>query len=96
VNGTQVSLTPMGQGASSVTIPTTVRISKTVPAGASDLQIGECLAAAGRRDQDGTVHATSLTITPPNASGTCGARGAFGGGGGFFFGPGGSDRGAGG
>lgn len=101
VSGTQITLSPLAGGASSVTVPTTVAVSKTVSATAADLQIGECLAAAGRRDASGTVQAVSITITPPNASGTCATRGFGGffgraGGGGGFFGGGGAAQGAGG
>lgn len=101
VSGTQVSLQPLGGSVSSVTVPTTVTVSRTEAATTADLQVGECISAAGRRDSAGTVHAASLTISPPNASGTCSAGfgGGFfrsGGGGGGFFGGGGGGFGGGG
>lgn len=88
VTGTQVTLTALTGGSSTVSVPTTVLVSKTSAATAADLQIGECITAGGQRDSAGTVHAGSLTIRPPSASGTCGGfgRGGFGGGGGFFGG----------
>ncbi|HEX6489088.1 MAG TPA: DUF5666 domain-containing protein [Candidatus Dormibacteraeota bacterium] len=94
VNGTQITIKPLGTGASAIVVPTTVQVSRTVGASASDLQIGECLSAAGQRDSSGTVHANALTISPPSANGTCSrGRGFFGGfgggGGGGFFGGGG-------
>lgn len=92
VSGTQITITPIAGGVSSLTVPTTVTVSRTVTATSADLQVGECITAAGRRDASGTVTAVALTIAPPNASGTCSVRGFggfFGGGGGFFGGGGG-------
>jgi len=87
VNGTQITVKSANGAASTVTVPTTVRVSKTSPATAADLQIGECVMATGQRDTSGTVAARALIISPPSASGTCGGfgRGGFGG----FFGGGG-------
>lgn len=100
VSGTTVTLQPSGSSAASVTVPTTVSVSRTEAATTADLQIGECITAAGRRDTAGVVQATALTISPPNASRTCtlGAGGGFfrGGGGGGGGGFGGGDGGGGG
>ena len=92
VNGTQISVKLTTGGTAEVTVPTTVRVSKTSAATAADLQVGECVTAAGQRDSAGTVKARSLTISPPSVSGTCTGfgRGGFGGGGFGFFGGGGA------
>ncbi len=84
VSGTQITVQQQA-GSATISVPTTVRVSKTSAATAADLQVGECITAAGQRDSSGTVQARSLTISPPSASGTCGGfgRGGFFGGGGF-------------
>jgi hypothetical protein len=88
VAGTAVTVKGQSGTTATVTVPTTVLVSKTADASAADLQIGECLAAAGNRDAAGTIQARSLTIRPPTASGTCSGFGRGGGAGGFFFGGG--------
>jgi uncharacterized protein DUF5666 len=93
VSGTSITVKAATGATSTVTVPTTVGVSKTSEGKAADLQIGECVAAAGPRDASGTVKARMLTISPPSASGSCST---FGGGGGFFFGGGGAGGGAGG
>jgi hypothetical protein len=46
-------------------------VTKTSTASSTDLRIGECLRANGPRDPAGEVQATSITISPAGASGTC-------------------------
>lgn len=82
VSGTSVTIKPTGLGAASLTVPTTVRVMKIQAATAADLQIDQCLVAAGPRDASGTVHAVALTITPPGPTGTCSLRRGFFNGGG--------------
>jgi hypothetical protein len=68
---------PMGT-TRSVTIPTTVRVSRSAAASASDLAVGDCVLANGRKDASGTVAARTLSIVP------AGPSGCFSGGGGGF------------
>jgi cold shock CspA family protein len=78
VTGTQVTVQPSSGSPSTLTVPTTVRISEVEPAGASALQADQCVRATGNRDSKGAVQATSLTVSPPGPSGSC--TGGFGGG----------------
>jgi uncharacterized protein DUF5666 len=93
VSGMQITIKGLSGTDATVTVPTTVRVSRTESATAADLQVGECITAAGQRDSSGTVQARSLTISPPSTSGSCSRGGGafFGGGGGGFFGGGGSN-----
>jgi hypothetical protein len=66
--------------------PSTV-FTKTVSVTESSVKAGECVTAAGST-VTGTLVATTVTITPPDSSGSCtrmGGAGGFGGGGGGFF-----------
>ncbi|MBO0769256.1 MAG: hypothetical protein J2O48_11295, partial [Solirubrobacterales bacterium] len=78
VSGTQVTVQPTSGSPSTLTVPTTVRVSEVEPASAAALQPDQCVRATGNRDSRGAVHATSLTVTPPGPSGSC--AGGFGGG----------------
>lgn len=83
VDGTAVTVQDQSGGTISVTVPTTVRVSKVNTVDSSALQTGECVAAAGSKDSSGVVQARSLTIVP------AGRNGCFTGGGGGFSGRGG-------
>lgn len=80
VNGTAVTLQEQNGTNVTVTVPTTVRVSKANTVDSSALQTGECVAAAGQKNSSGVVQARSLTIVPAGPSGcfSGGARG-FGG-----------------
>lgn len=78
VTGTQVTVQPSSGSPSTLTVPTTVRISEVEPAGAAALQADRCVRATGNRDSKGAVQATSLTVSLPGPSGSC--TGGFGGG----------------
>jgi hypothetical protein len=84
VNGIAVTLRN-GSGTSViVSVPSTVRVTKSIPVQSSALQVGQCIAAMGPKDASGNVAARAITITPPGANGMCfSGRGAggFGGGG---------------
>jgi hypothetical protein len=96
VTGTAVTLQPSTGSAQTITVPTTVTISESSPASASDLKVGECINAQGPRSSSGTVTAQSLSIVPAGPSGCfTGGRG-FGGFGGFRGGGTGAGTGAGG
>ncbi|HEX6537689.1 MAG TPA: hypothetical protein VF155_00730 [Candidatus Dormibacteraeota bacterium] len=91
VNGTSVTVQPATGASVTVTVPTTVRVSKTDTVGASALQTGECVAAVGSTNSAKVVQARSLTIVPAGPSGCF-----TGAGGGFFGGRGGGGGGGGG
>ncbi|MBO0689013.1 MAG: hypothetical protein J2P40_05475, partial [Candidatus Dormibacteraeota bacterium] len=82
VSGTQVTVQPTSGSPSTLTVPTTVRVSEVEPAGAAALQPDQCVRATGNRDSRGAVQATSVTVSPPGPSGSCtgGFGGGFGGG----------------
>jgi len=83
VNGGSVTVTSSDSTSSTFTLSPSATFIKTTVVTSAALQTGECVNAAGPSDSSGNVNATSLNITPPNASGTCQARfgGGFGGGG---------------
>jgi hypothetical protein len=83
VNGTQMVIQPASGAAQDVSVPTTVRVSVVQAGSATDLAVGECVAANGPKSSSGTVQASAITISPATGSGTCspGGRGGFGGGG---------------
>jgi hypothetical protein len=85
VSGTTVTVRTTAGGTSPVTVPTTLSITESSVASAADLIVDSCVRAAGRKNPQGVVQATALTLQPANASGSC----TFGGGGGFGFGGGG-------
>ncbi len=80
VSGASVTIQPATGAAATVSMATTVPVTITNAAAASDLAVGECVAATGQKDSAGTVAARTITITPPSASGAC-TRPGFGGGG---------------
>ncbi|HZS14493.1 MAG TPA: hypothetical protein VFC09_07845 [Candidatus Dormibacteraeota bacterium] len=104
VTGTQVTLTTANGAATTITVPTTVRVAVSEAITSADLSVGDCVVAAGPKDASGTVQARSINVVPPGANGcNTGAGGfggfggrGFGGGGGGFFGGGGGGGGAGG
>ncbi|MFN2568933.1 MAG: hypothetical protein ABR564_04955 [Candidatus Dormibacteria bacterium] len=94
VNGTSVIVQPATGPAQTITVPTTVRVSRSAPAVVSDLAVGQCVQAGGTRDSSGMVKATNLSIVPPGPSGCFtgsgigGRRGVGGGGAGLGRPPG--------
>jgi hypothetical protein len=93
VTGTSVTLVQASGVATTITVPTTVRVTTSTVIKPSALQTGECVTAIGPKDSSGTVAARALTVSPATATGcTAGfGRGGFGGGGfGGGFGGGGS------
>jgi len=98
VAGTSVTVKDSTGASQTVTVPTTVRVSKSATAAASDLALHQCLNANGTRDSSGKVTARAISIVPPGPSGCAtfgralgggGGRGGGGGGGGGFGGGGG-------
>jgi hypothetical protein len=88
VAGTSVTVKDSTGAAQTVTVPTTVRVSKSSPAAASDLALHQCLIAAGSRDASGKVTARTISIVPPGPSGCATIGRGFGRGGGGFGGGG--------
>lgn len=85
VNGTSVTVQEQSPGggttSTTITVPTTVRVSRVDTVDSSALQTGECVTAAGQKDSSGTVQARALTIVPAGPNGcTAGGGGFFGGG----------------
>jgi hypothetical protein len=87
VNGTAVTVTERTGTSRTMTVPTTIRVSKTSTASTSDLSVGNCILANGTKDQAGKVTARTLSIQPAGPSG-CFTGGGFGGGLGRGFGGG--------
>jgi len=80
VNGTSVTLQPVTGAAQTISLPTTVTVSESNVASASDLAVGDCIQATGPKDSSGKVAATALSIVPAGPSGCfTGGRGGFGG-----------------
>jgi hypothetical protein len=98
VSGNAVTVVDSAGASQTVTVPTTVRVSKSAPAAASDLALHECITANGSKDASGKVTARAISIVPAGPSGcaTGGGRGGGGFGGGGFGGGGGGGRGPGG
>jgi hypothetical protein len=84
VTGTSVTVRTTAGVTSSVTVPTTLSVTESSVATSADLTVDSCVRAVGRKNAQGVVQATALTIQPANSSGSC----TFGGGGGFGFGGG--------
>jgi hypothetical protein len=96
VAGTSVTVKESTGVSQTVTVPTTVRVSKSSPAAASDLALHQCLTANGTRDSAGKITARAISIVPPGPSGCASFVRGFGGGGGGFGGGGGGFGGGGG
>ncbi|HXA41367.1 MAG TPA: hypothetical protein VNV65_00485 [Candidatus Solibacter sp.] len=95
VAGTTITVKNAAGTLQTVTVPTTVRVTKSASASASDLALHQCLTAAGSKDSSGKVTARAISIVPAGPSGcSTGGRGFFGGGG--FGGGGGGGFGGGG
>jgi hypothetical protein len=90
VTGTSVTVQDTTGAPVTVTVPTTVQVSRSSTAQPSDLAVGDCVAAIGTKDTSGTVTARSLSVVP------AGPSGCFTGGGGRGFGGFGGGRGGGG
>lgn len=80
VSGVNVTVQPATGPAVTVVVPTTVRVSSSSAALASDLPLHQCLAAQGPRDGTGKVAARAISIIPAGPSGcfTGGGSGGFG------------------
>ena len=89
VSGTSVTVLDATGASRPVTVPTTVRVSTSSSASASDLAVGDCVLATGSKDASGTVSARSLSIVPAGPSGCFTGAGGRGFGGGFGGGGGG-------
>jgi len=88
---------PPTGAARTVIVATTVRVSRSSLASASDLALHQCLSATGTRDGSGKVTARAISIVPAGPTGCfTGGGGGFGGFGGFGRGPGGGTGGGGG
>ena len=85
VTGTTVTVRTIAGATTSATVPTTLSVTESSPATPADLTVDSCVRAIGRKDAQGVVQATALTLQPTNSSGSC----TFAGGGGFGFGGGG-------
>ena len=88
VNGTTVTVRTPAGSTESVTVPTTVPVTESSVVTATDLTLDSCVRAIGRKNAQGVVQATALTIQPTDSTGTCtfaggGGFGGFGGGRGF-------------
>lgn len=92
VSGTGVQVRDAAGTVQAITVPTTVTVSKSAAASATDLALHQCIQAQGQRDGAGTVTARSITIVPASATGCTfgGGLGRRGIGGGFGGGPGGA------
>ena len=97
VAGIKVTVKDASGAVQTITVPTTVRVSKSSAAAASDLALHQCITAGGTRDSSGKVTARAISIVPAGPSGcNTNVRGFFGGGGGGGFGGGGGGFGGGG
>lgn len=84
VLGTAVTVDSATGGTQTVTVPTTVPVSKSAVAAATDLALHQCIAANGPRDAAGIVAARTVQIVPAGPSGCFTGTGrGFGGFGGF-------------
>ena len=93
VSGTTITVKPPTGAVQTVVVPTTVRVSKSSLASASDLALHQCLSANGPRDASGKVTARAISIVPAGPTGCfTGGGGGFGG---FGRGPGGGTGGGG-
>jgi hypothetical protein len=79
VSGTTVQVKEAAGATQGVTVPTTVRVSKSAAASAADLAVHQCLTVQGPRDAGGRVAARGITIVPPGPSGCSPGAGGFGG-----------------
>ncbi len=71
VTPTSLTLRASSGAVVSVSIPTTVQVTKITTATSSTLQVNQCILAVGPVAPSGTVQAKTLTITLPNTAGTC-------------------------
>ena len=78
VSGTSVTVLTASTGTQTFTVPTVANVTVSSAASAASFQVGQCLRATGAPDASGNVQATSLTITPAGANGTCSTGSGFG------------------
>lgn len=95
VSGTSVTVLAATGTSTTITVPTTARISVVDSASTADLTVGDCVLATGQKNSSGVVTARSLNVVPAGPSG-CFTGGGFGGFGGFRGGGGGGFGGGGG
>lgn len=81
VSGTTLTVQPDSGSPATVTVPSTVRVTRLVTSSTARLAVGECVTANGQRDGSGTVTARTILISAPGPNG-CTRAGGFGGGGG--------------
>lgn len=79
VAGTAITVQPAGGAPVTVTVATTVRVSKSSLARAADLALHQCLAAQGPKDASGKVTARAISIVPAGPTGCFTGGGGFGG-----------------
>ncbi|HEV3122973.1 MAG TPA: hypothetical protein VG266_00160 [Candidatus Dormibacteraeota bacterium] len=77
VSGTSVSVLSSTGVATTITVPTTVAVTRSATASLSDLSTGQCVLATGSKDSSGVVAARSLSIVPAGPSGCFTGRGGF-------------------
>jgi hypothetical protein len=77
VAGTSVSVLSSTGVATTITVPTTVAVTRSATASLSDLSTGQCVLATGSKDSTGAVAARSLSIVPAGPSGCFTGRGGF-------------------
>ena len=84
VSGVNITVKTAAGASESVTVPTTVTVTRSDAAAATDLALHQCINANGQRDAAGKVTARNISIVPPGPSGcaTGGGGRNFGGGGG--------------
>jgi len=97
VSGTTVTVQAAGGTTQTVTVPTTVRVTRSDQVQPSTLRTGDCVLAVGPKAAGGTVSARSISIVPAGPNGCFSGGGSGFGGGGFggFGGGGGGSEGGG-
>ncbi|HEV3231183.1 MAG TPA: hypothetical protein VG245_02890 [Candidatus Dormibacteraeota bacterium] len=96
IAGTLVTIKDSSGASSTMTVPTTVMVTKSAAVTTADLAIGDCVLATGARDaSSGKVTATALSVQPAGPSGCFTGGGRFGGFGGGRGGGGGGGGGGG-
>jgi hypothetical protein len=87
VSGSTVMVQPDAGAVMTVTVPSTVQVTRLVSSTTARLAVGLCVTATGQRDSSGVVKARNILISAPGPNG-CTRAGGFGGG----FGGGGRGR----
>jgi hypothetical protein len=79
VSGNVVTVQPDTGAAVTVTVPSTVSVTRLVNSTTARLAVGECVTATGQRTSSGTVQARNILISAPGPNG-CTRAGGIGGG----------------